>query len=120
MTNSAIRLTVFFGVFSNPTSASLIISSSRDASRRRHNEQSDNYLEPEIKAGLPTVEMKTCVATDKTLKGFGQLVGQNYENFPIEIVRWPAMGTRPIDPDTGDEGGTTEGIFRSYWKGDIL
>jgi len=29
----------------------------------------------------------------------------------IEIVRWPAPGTRPVDPDTGDQGGTTEGVF---------
>jgi hypothetical protein len=35
-------------------------------------------------------------------------------------VRWPAQGTRPVDADTGDQGGTTEGIFVSEWRGDIL
>ena len=35
-------------------------------------------------------------------------------------MRWPAQGSRPVDPDTGDEGGTTEGTFISEWKGDIL
>ena len=34
----------------------------------------------------------------------------------IEIVRWPAQGTRPVDPDTGDQGGTTEGVFVSEWE----
>ena len=29
----------------------------------------------------------------------------------VEIVRWPAGGWRPVDPDTGDEGGTVEGVF---------
>ena len=38
----------------------------------------------------------------------------------IEIVRWPAQGWRPVDLDSGDEGGTTEGVFLSEWQGDIL
>ena len=38
----------------------------------------------------------------------------------MEIVRWPALGWRPIDPNTGDEGGTTEGIFSFWWKGEVL
>ena len=25
-----------------------------------------------------------------------------------------------MDSDTGDEGGTTEGVFECEWKGDIL
>ena len=64
--------------------------------------------------------MTTCVANDESLKGFGQLVHGDHEDFQIEIVRWPATGTRPVDPDTGDEGGTTEGTFLSYWQGDVL
>ena len=35
-------------------------------------------------------------------------------------MRWPAQGHRPIDADTGDQGGTTEGVFVSEWQGDIL
>lgn len=35
-------------------------------------------------------------------------------------MRWPAQGSRPIDPDTGDQSGTTEEIFVSEWRGDIL
>ena len=32
----------------------------------------------------------------------------------------PAQGGRPVEQDSGDEGGTTEGVFVSEWKGDIL
>ena len=66
-----------------------------------------------------THEIPLLEATEKNLKGYGQLV-DNYEDFPTEIVRWPAQGWRPVDADTGDEGGTTEGIFQFTWKGDIL
>ena len=80
-----------------------------------------NYLEPEIPSGLSTIQMKTIVATNESLGGFGQLVNENeYQDFQIEIVRWPATGTRPVDPDTGDEAGCTEGVFLSYWQGDVL
>jgi hypothetical protein len=59
-------------------------------------------------------------ATSETLDGYGTLVDSAPEDFPIEIVRWPAQGWRPVDPDSGDEGGTTEGVFVSQWKGDVL
>ena len=35
-------------------------------------------------------------------------------------MRWPAQGWRPVDPDTGDEAGTTEGAFSINWQGDVL
>ena len=74
-----------------------------------------NYLEPGIPAGLATKTMPTRIATEDSLQGFGQLVGPaDYQEFAIEIVRWPATGTRPVDPDTGDEAGSTEGVFHSY------
>ncbi|MDX2030387.1 MAG: ureidoglycolate hydrolase [Blastocatellia bacterium] len=63
---------------------------------------------------MPIVE-----AGDETLAGYGRLV-RDPADCPIEIVRWPARGTRPIDPGTGDQGGTTEGVFVSQWRGDIL
>lgn len=58
-------------------------------------------------------------ATDDSVKDYGCLV-DDPENFDIEIVRWPAQGFRPVDDDTGDEGGFVEGIFQGDWKGDIL
>src|SRR5215510_14351169 len=63
---------------------------------------------------IPIVE-----ATNESLKGYGLLV-DDFATAKIEIVRWPAQGWRPVDPDTGDEGGTTEGHFSFEWKGDIL
>ena len=32
---------------------------------------------------------------------------------------WPVQGHRPLDPDTGDEAGTTEGPFEVHWHGDF-
>ena len=63
--------------------------------------------------------MPVVTATSETLQGYGCLVS-DVQTCQIEIVRWPAQGTRPVDADTGDQGGTTEGIFVSEWRGDIL
>lgn len=78
-----------------------------------------DYLNPEIPSGLPTVVMPVVEATASSLRGYGALVDDPH-SFPVEIVRWPATGRRPIDPDTGDQAGTTEGVFVSEWNGDIL
>lgn len=78
-----------------------------------------DYLNPEIPPNLKRVKIPVVDATDETLKGYGCLVADP-DTFDIEIVRWPVQGWRPIDLDSGDEGGTTEGIFISEWKGDIL
>lgn len=58
-------------------------------------------------------------ATDESLRGYGCLV-DDPRNFPIEIVRWPAQGSRPVDPNSGDQGGVTEGLFEFWWKGETL
>jgi ureidoglycolate lyase len=63
---------------------------------------------------IPVVE-----ANAETLKGYGLLV-DDFAAAKIEIVRWPAQGWRPVDPDSGDEGGTTEGHFSFFWKGEVL
>lgn len=65
------------------------------------------------------VEAPLVRATPETLKGYGNLVDA-FDRQKIEIVRWPAQGWRPVDPDTGDEGGTTEGTFEFAWRGDVL
>ena len=78
-----------------------------------------DYLNPTIPDGLPTVQMPLCEATQENLKGYGCLV-DDPDQFDIEIVRWPAAGWRQIDDHTGDEGGSREGTFISYWKGDVL
>ena len=65
---------------------------------------------------LAVHELPLVVATPESLQGYGAIVA-DYESTKVEIVRWPAQGWRPVDPDTGDEGGTVEGIFgRSGWE----
>ena len=78
-----------------------------------------DYLNPDIPAGLATVRMPVVDGTSTTLKGYGQLF-DDPAACRVEIVRWRAQGTRPIDADTGDHGGTTEGTFISEWQGDVL
>jgi ureidoglycolate lyase len=60
-------------------------------------------------------ETPLVAATDETLKGYGCLVDEP-KTFPIEIVRWPAHGWRPIDENTGNQGGITEGLFEFWWE----
>jgi len=64
-------------------------------------------------------EAPVVVADDDNLKGYGCLVDKA-ETFPIEIVRWPAQGWRPVDKNSGDQGGVTEGLFEFWWKGETL
>jgi hypothetical protein len=78
-----------------------------------------DYLNPDLPDGLTTVDMPVVDATEATLRGFGHLV-EDSDSYPIEIVRWPAQGWRPVDEGTGDEAGTTSGIFTSEWQGDVL
>jgi hypothetical protein len=78
-----------------------------------------DYLDPKLPAGLARVQMPILEATNPALTGYGFLV-DDPNDCPIEIVRWPAQGTRPVDEDSGDQGGTTEGVFVSEWRGDIL
>ena len=78
-----------------------------------------DYLNPGLPAGLARVSMPIVDATAASLDGYGRLIDDPAQ-CRIDIVRWPAQGRRPVDDDTGDQGGTTEGVFVSEWKGDIL
>ena len=80
---------------------------------------SSELLNPKLPEKLDRVRIPVVEATDESLKGFGCLV-EKQEDQEIEIVRWPHQGWREVDPDTGNEGGTTEGIFEGEWKGDVL
>ena len=64
-------------------------------------------------------EAALVAATADNLRGYGELV-EDPRHHRIEIVRWPAQGTRPIDANSGDQGGVTEGVFEFWWKGDTL
>jgi hypothetical protein len=76
-------------------------------------------------AYIPTTGVKRVhetplvAATEESLKGYGCLVAAP-ETCKIEIVRWPAQGWRPVDENSGDQGGTAEGIFEFWWKGETL
>jgi hypothetical protein len=78
-----------------------------------------DYLQPGIAPGMRTVRIPVVEATPESLQGYGVLVDDPAAQ-KIEIVRWPAQGWRPVDLDSGDEGGTTQGVFFSEWDGDIL
>ncbi|PHQ68699.1 MAG: ureidoglycolate hydrolase [Sneathiella sp.] len=78
-----------------------------------------DYLNPSVPPGLPVLEMPVIVATEASLAGYGALV-DNPKDYPIEIVTWPAAGSRGVDEGTGNQGGIAEGIFEFWWKGDVL
>jgi hypothetical protein len=83
------------------------------------NARTFDYLNPDLPAGLRHVAMPVVSASDEALRGYGHLVASP-DDCHIEIVRWPAQGRRLVDADTGDQAGTTEGVFVSEWQGDIL
>ena len=73
-----------------------------------------DYLNPNVPNDVRAVEIKLVEASAESLEGYGLLVEEPYSH-PIEIVRWPKPGWRDLDAGTGDEGGTTEGIFTFEW-----
>jgi hypothetical protein len=78
-----------------------------------------DYLAPDVPGALPWHETPIVRATDESLQGLGCLV-DDPRGFPIEIVRWPARGRRPVDAGTGDQGGTAVGEFEFWWEGDAM
>lgn len=78
-----------------------------------------DYMNPNLPANLRRVSMPVVDATPESLASYGVLV-DDPDRQKVEIVRWPAQGWRPVDLDSGDEGGMTEGVFISEWQGDIL
>ena len=78
-----------------------------------------DYLDPNVPRGVRRVVMPVVDATEEALRGYGRLV-DDPKDCKVAIVGWPARGWRPVDEDSGDEGGTTEGVFVSEWKGDVL
>lgn len=69
-----------------------------------------DYLDPKLPPGLVPAPIRVVDATEESLRHYGLLVSDPRER-SIEIVRWPAQGSRPVDADTGDQGGSTEGVF---------
>ncbi|HEY6483508.1 MAG TPA: ureidoglycolate lyase [Steroidobacteraceae bacterium] len=83
------------------------------------------HIDPDEMAYTPSTgvrrihETPLVMATAESLAGYGCVV-EDPKTFPIEIVRWPAQGWRPIDPNSGDQGGVVEGVFEFCWKGETL
>jgi hypothetical protein len=78
------------------------------------------YLfEPHEKPSLPLFAVPLIEATPESVQGYGRLV-DDPADCEIEIVRWPTQGWRPVDEDSGDEGGIVQGIFHGEWSGDVL
>lgn len=78
-----------------------------------------DYLNPDLPKNLEIAQIEVVDASAENLQGYGYLV-DDPDDVSVEIVRWPAQGWRPVDEDTGDEAGVTEGTFISEWQGDIL
>ena len=71
-----------------------------------------DYLNPAVPRGMRRVRLPVVDATDASLEGYGRLVDDPAQ-VKVAITRWPAAGWRPVDEDTGDQGGTTEGTSSS-------
>ncbi len=78
-----------------------------------------DYLNPNILANTKRASIPIVDATAESLRSYGSLV-ESPDDFSVEIVRWPAKGWRPVDADSGNEAGSTEGIFTCIWLRDIL
>ena len=82
-------------------------------------------FDPDHMAYRPTIgvrrmhETPLVAASNESLKGYCCLV-DDPKAFPIEIVRWPAQGRRPVDTNSGDQGGVTEGLFEFWWREETL
>src|SRR6476660_5653105 len=68
---------------------------------------------------MPVHRVPLVKATAANLQGFGEIV-EHPDARKVEIVRWPSLGWRQVEPGTGDQGGTTEGMFAFNWHGDVL
>ena len=85
---------------------------------------SENFQNPELPSGLDVVDVPLTLATPESLDGYGYVIDDaddfTVEKGTFEIVPWPVSGWRKLDPDTGDEAGTTEGPFEVHWQGDFF
>jgi hypothetical protein len=86
---------------------------------RDHGNPSIDFLLPNVAWVLPWHEVPLVQATPVSLAGYGLLV-DDPDQFAIEVVTWPALGWRPVDPGTGNQGGIVSGSFDVWWEGEVL
>lgn len=73
------------------------------------------------KEGLDIFTVEIVKATPESLKGYGDIVyPQEFDSYKVTIATWPQLGRRPVEEDTGNEGGVTEGSFCMKWEGNEL
>jgi ureidoglycolate lyase len=80
-------------------------------------------VRPNLPPGLKVVNVPLKLANDENLSEIGAKLMRGPDDFTVEkgnfeIVKWPVSGWRQLDPNTGDEAGTTEGPFEVRWEGD--
>lgn len=68
---------------------------------------------------IGAIDIPIVRATPENLEGLGVMISDPDE-IAVEIVKWPQPGWRELDPGTGDEGGTTEGLFEFWWENNVL
>lgn len=79
-----------------------------------------NYLDPDVPtSGLRLVDVPVIDAARQDISRYGEVV-RDPKRHKVEIVKWPLKGWRVLDAGTGDEGGTTEGVFACEWRGNRL
>jgi hypothetical protein len=75
----------------------------------------EKFSKPQLPEGLTIMDVPLLEATDENLKGLGKVLHSadecTVEKGTFEICTWPQPGWRKLDPNTGDEAGTTEGDF---------
>jgi len=86
---------------------------------------SENFRNPKLPSGLSILDIKLEDASIESLSTVGARLIDSADELTcekrnFEIVKWPVSGWRQLDPNTGDEGGTTEGDFEVHWEGDYF
>lgn len=85
-----------------------------------HGVSSAEYLAPDVPNGLPWRDLPVVDARDPSLAELLLVVEGDPHDFEVPVVPWPVAGSRPLDPETGIGGGTTDGAFTCTWSGDRL
>lgn len=84
---------------------------------------SENFIKPNLPSSLKILDIPLLIANDENLNSIGcKLMKEGPNDYTtelgnFEIVKWPLTGWRQLDPDTGDEAGTTCGEFDVRYEG---
>lgn len=82
---------------------------------------SHNFVSPNLPANLKVRDVQISPTSELSKVGARLIESPDditTEKGNFDIVKWPVLGWRSLDPETGDEAGTTEGPFEVAWQGD--